>query len=173
LAKNESVLFFTASVSDEVAGYVLAHTYGPMLWREFGTSSIGTFISTTGIYLGARLHLTTWRTQQRPSDAAPIHQPEKLDALQIEQSQAPFAWTRPDGKTAYIEMLHVKPEFRGQQLAQQLLQRVVEDIQSRKVRRAEAHIDSGNYASVRAFVSAKWQVVKRRDGDFYAYIDRS
>ena len=173
LALNDAVHFVTAVTSDKVAGYAFAHTLGPRLWWHFGFSSFTVFVELSRVYLKTRL--VAKKASKEIGAKHPIvnQKPDSITTSQIESSHKPFAWTPPDNATAYVEMLYVRPDFRGQHVAKQLLRSAVGQMRGANVCRAEAHIDANNYASLKAFIGAGWQVQRTCDGDYFAYFQTS
>jgi RimJ/RimL family protein N-acetyltransferase len=64
-------------------------------------------------------------------------------------------------------VLFVSSKYRGLGLATGLLLFAVEEMSKGGVSLVEAHVDSGNLASVRAFLKAGFHAFRTTGGDFY------
>jgi GNAT superfamily N-acetyltransferase len=171
LAGLDEAFFLMAEVDGECGGYVFSHTLGSRLWRSFAR---------THLHLGFPLALAlarircAWLPLGKPRSAThalPQSDSDRVRQLDLPRVPYPFAWTPPDFITGYIEMLYVAHAFRGRGIASLLLRGVVDEMQLFGVRRAEAHIDLSNYASVHAFLNAGWTAVITSTDEIYASID--
>jgi RimJ/RimL family protein N-acetyltransferase len=108
----------------------------------------------------------------RYAHARPHSIPEKVTGLRLPKTDTPFRWSRPDSHAiGYIDLFYIAEPYRGQGYGITLLDAVTQEMGRTGVRRVEAHIDSGNYASVRAFVKARWTVAETLTHDFIAYVE--
>ncbi len=171
LANSKQVYFMVGVVSGKRAGYVLGHTLGPRLWRIFAIRHIHLFPYTVAALLRQRALRNPSYPSSRLTHARPLSSPKRCDELALPRVETPFAWSAPELGVGYIEMVYVAEAFRGQGIAPQLLRATAGEMRQDGIRRVEAHIDSGNYASVRAFLMAGWSVIQTSTEDYVAYDD--
>jgi GNAT superfamily N-acetyltransferase len=156
-----------ATCETRVAGFLFGHSLGPGLWRRFSKEHI---------------HLAPWFATYAISRLlnrrANRFDPRKLAGefgahdstliAELPANERPFTWTKPGSGTAYIDMVYVKPEFRGCGLAVRLLRTAATEMRNVGLDRIEAHIDQSNLSSVSAFLKAGWNVARASKGDFFA-----
>jgi ribosomal protein S18 acetylase RimI-like enzyme len=171
LAASESVFFVVAESDGQHAGFVFSHTLGPALWRSFIGKHPYLFPYAACALIRRRLTWLRSRSYAHLAHLRPQAAPERVTELDIPKTQRPFAWSPPDASTAYVDLLSVAKPFRGRNLACSMLRKMSDDCQRRGIRRLEAHIDIHNYASVRAFRKAGWDVVETSTNDYLAYCD--
>lgn len=171
LADSESVYFIVSETEKKLAGFVFAHTLGPCLWKTFAAER--PLALPHLCYALLRRSVTRFRRKALPGfvHTRPHAAEDKVLELQLPETSQPFDWSRPDSRTMYVDLLSVGEEFRGRNLACMMLQYLIQEGRTQDQRRAEAHIDNSNYASIRAFLKAGWNVVKTSTNDFQAYID--
>lgn len=171
LAHNDAVYFFVAESKEERAGYVFCHTLGPHLWRRFARANLHLLL----YIVYAIIRKYTWRRQadllSKYTHASPQCDPDRVSQLDLPSENIPFRWSPPDSRVAYIEMLYVSTRHRGQGIAASLLAVAASHMRCDGIRRLEAHIDGTNYSSLRAFLTAKWHIVRTTTMDFKASYD--
>ena len=171
LAPSSDVYFIVAELDGEYAGFVLAHTLGPTIWRKFARTQVWRHPLAIA-WLMARLKtrplgwtLRRW-LRRRPAPVALAQPPATLVPGVVEMDR-PFAWSpeRPD--IGQLDQFFVPLRFRGLGLAPQLLRQTMKEMAVGGVSMIEAHVDETNEASLRAFLSAGWEAFRASGGDFY------
>jgi RimJ/RimL family protein N-acetyltransferase len=171
LAHSQATCFVIAHEGEQYAGFAFASTLGNQLWRQFARQHPWLAPQLLWILVQRRFRMRRRHSPPHVLHALPQADYNKIATLDIPNSNAPFEWSRPDTSIGYVELLYVPGSFRGRDVAPRLLLSLLEHLKEQGVRRVEAHIDAGNYASVRAFVKAQWTVVKSSGGDFMAFAD--
>jgi GNAT superfamily N-acetyltransferase len=172
LAKSEAIYFMVLQVSQQPVGFVFAHTLGHHLWRRFAMRHPHLFLDILWVLLRKGVLKHGRSARSRYAHARPHSIPEKVTGLRLPKTDTPFRWSRPDSHAiGYIDLFYIAEPYRGQGYGITLLDAVTQEMGRTGVRRVEAHIDSGNYASVRAFVKARWTVAETLTHDFIAYVE--
>ena len=171
LAPSPDVYFIVAEVDGEYAGFVLAHTLGPTIWRKFARTQIWKHpLAIAWLVMRLKARPLTWMLQRwlraRPAPVAGSAEPLNLVPGVVEVDR-PFAWSpeRPD--LGQLDQFFVRARFRGLGLAPRLLRETMKEMAAGQVSMIEAHVDETNEASLRAFVSAGWEAFRASGGDFY------
>jgi GNAT superfamily N-acetyltransferase len=152
------IALLNAEVGGAYAGFVLAQARGRRFWRSVvqeHPASLGSFA-----VAWARTRL---RHQAGPHLAAGA--PVDVPAL-----DRPFEWSTTPG-VSMVEYLFVHPSFRGRRVAPALLMEAERQMRAAGATSIEAHVDGQNYASVRAFLTAGWDVFRMTTDDFYTSKD--
>lgn len=169
IAKLDAFYFVTAECSGQHAGYVFAHTLGPYLWRTFAKRHLHLLPHIALVFLRKRLRASRARHSAKPrnpaSDIHPTAAPGQVSQIKLERVDQSFEWSPADSKTAFVDMIHVSKQFRGQGIAAKLLREVLELVTADGVSHLEAHVDATNHASIRTFQKAGWNVVQTSTGD--------
>jgi GNAT superfamily N-acetyltransferase len=172
LAPSSAVYFVVAEVDGEYAGFVLAHTLGPSIWRKFARAQFRRHpiaIASIAIKLKARsLQWKLRRAVRKIRQESVVNTQHRINLPPgVRQMDGPFAWSpeRPD--IAQLDQFFVRAPFRGRGLASQLLQQTAVEMTAGKVAMIEAHVDDTNEPSLRAFVGAGWEAFRTAGGDFY------
>ena len=171
LAPASDVYFIVAEVDGEYAGFILAHTLGPTIWRKFARSQVWRHPLALG-WLSLRLKARplAWRLRRllrrRSVPVTPPEQPASLPPG-VQQIDRPFAWSSERPDIGQLDQFFVRAEFRGLGLAPQLLRQTMTDMARGRVSMIEAHVDETNEPSLRAFLRAGWKAFRTSDGDFY------
>lgn len=171
LAGLDEAFFLTAVVDGECGGHVFAHTLGPRLWRAFARAHLHMALPLALAVARIRCPWLRLGKRRDTSHALPLSDPGRVSQLELRRIPHAFAWTPPDSVTGYIEMLSVAPGFRGRGIAGRLLQGAVEEMRRCGVRRAEAHVDVTNYASVHAFLDAGFTAVITSSNEIYVSVE--
>lgn len=173
LADSDYVFVFTAQQGDARAGYVFSHLFGPDIWRKFSRSHPLLLPELVYVVLTKRMNRSRKVAADRLAHATPSSSPEGIESLRVPVSEAPFRWSEPDSKTAYIEMVYVAQEQRGRGIASAMIRHATQLLSNLGIAQLEAHIDATNYSSVRAFLKADWAVVETSTKDFKAEFTNS
>lgn len=171
LAPSPDVYFVAAELNGEYAGFAFAHTLGPRLWRKFARSQLTRHpLAVAWILFRLRvLRPLEWRlnrlTRRASPAAANVGVPDR--GLDVPKHPGPFTWSpeRPD--LGMLDQLFVAPGFRGVGIAPGLLRCVESEMAARQVTLVEAHVDSWNVASLRAFLKAGWEAYETSGRDYY------
>jgi ribosomal protein S18 acetylase RimI-like enzyme len=169
MSSASSVYFITATASGRRAGFVFANTLGKQLWRSFARQHLWLLPDLLWARGMSRLPRSWTFPRARFAHAVPQPASEKVAGLDLPTTGEAFAWSRPDSKTGYVELLSVSSQFRGQNIGAKMLHFLTLEMSQRGIRRIEAHIDNANYASIRAFSKANWIVAKTPQHDFLTY----
>jgi ribosomal protein S18 acetylase RimI-like enzyme len=169
MSKSESVFFITATESGHRAGFVFANTLGKRLWRCFAREHLWLLPDLLWAFGKSRLPRKWTFPGARFAHAVPQGASEKVARLDLPTTEAAFAWSKPDSRTGYVELLFVSAEFRGHNVGSRMLDALRREMSQQGIRRIEAHIDHANYASIRAFSKANWIVAKTPQHDFLTY----
>lgn len=168
LAPSPQVFFVTVDWDERPAGFVFGHTLGPMMWRRFARKYFTRHPAAIA-YVVWRLRVTRparhWlkrRTARRQSTGAKAAQP-----LTVPRVDRPFSWSSSESGAGQVDQLFVRSEFRGLGLAPMLLHGIVDAMARDGVSLIEAHVDPGNFASLRAFLKAGWDAYETAGHDFY------
>lgn len=167
-ATRAEIHFVVSEVGGEYAGFVLGHTLGDRLVKDFARA------------YPRHLPALVW-TKLRPSRrdarseaAGPADEggrakvEAEVEALGIRRVGRPFAWAPADGRAGRISLLLVGKNFRGHGLAPLMLERLDVEMRAAGVRLVEAHIDPYNLPSVRAFMKSGYEITRMADKDFLA-----
>jgi GNAT superfamily N-acetyltransferase len=175
LASSPDVFFVTAHVQERYAGFVFSHALGPTMWRDFARRHALSHPIDLGLMM-ARLYLLVplrrrFARQTRRSDQDRTFERTQGAPIAVPRSDTAFAWSRGNVRVGQVDMLFVRGDFRGLGVAPEMLRCVVRAMADRGVTRAEAHVDPGNYASLRAFLKAGWTGMEMSGGDFHVSTD--
>jgi GNAT superfamily N-acetyltransferase len=171
LAPSPDVFFITAEVQGRYAGFVFSHALGPGMWRDFARRHVFRHPVALGMLM-VRLHLLVpLRRKLARRRGTPVgdrtSERTKGVPVSVPKSDKLFAWTRGTGRVGQVDMLFVRDDCRGLGVAPAMLHCAIREMARRDVTLAEAHVDPGNYSSVRAFLKAGWTGIEMSDGDFY------
>ena len=152
------IALLNAEVGGEYAGFVLAQARGKRFWQSVVREHPACLGSFAVAWARTRL-----RHQAGPHLAAgaPVDVPV-LDR--------PFEWSSASG-VSMVEYLFVHSAFRGRRVAPALLLEAERQMRAAGATKIEAHIDGQNFASVRAFLTAGWDVFRMTTDDFYTSKD--
>lgn len=171
LASSPDVYFVTAEVRGEYAGFVFGHTLGQSMWRNFARAhlarhpfAIAWLVFRLKVLRPLQQKLGHWLRWKGPAaeDVA-----ANVQALRVPRLDRPFAWSAGRPNTGQVDLLFVRDSFWGLGLAPQLLGHTAAEMARQGVTLIEAHVDPWNYASLRAFLKAGWEVYQTTGGDFY------
>jgi len=173
LAPSPDVFFITAEVQGRYAGFVFSHALGPGMWRDFAIRHVFRHPVALGMLM-VRLHLLVplrrrW-ARQAGSPGNRTSERTKGVPIPVPKSDKLFSWTRGKGRVGQVDMLFVRDDCRGLGVAPEMLHCVIQEMARRDVTLAEAHVDPGNYSSLRAFLKSGWSGIEMADGDFYVSI---
>lgn len=171
LASSPDVFFVTADVQGRYAGFVFSHALGPGMWRDFARRHVFRHPVALGMLM-MRLHvLVPLRRKLAQQRGSPLggrtSERTKGIPVSVPKSDKVFAWSRGKGRVGQVDMLFVRDDYRGLGVAPEMLHCVIREMAGRDVTLAEAHVDPGNYSSLRAFLKAGWTGIEMSDGDFY------
>ena len=155
---SDDIALLNAEIDGEYAGFVLVHARGPRFWR----SVVLEHPRHAARFLVAWVRTRRGRHRGPDRASGPV---VDLTALNV-----PFKWSEKPG-VAVVEFIFVRSEFRGRGVAKALLGEAERTMQRAAASVVEAHIDFLNFASVRAFQSAGWEVFRMSTGDYWAKKD--
>ena len=171
LASSPAVYFVVAEVNGVYAGFVLAHTLGPTIWRKFARSQLWRHpiaIMWIAIRLKTRPLLWTLRRRQRLRSVQRVRSADVANTPPaVKQLDGPFEWSPEHPDIAQVDQFFVRAPFRGLGLAARLLRCAMCEMATNNVALVEAHVDETNEPSLRAFLRAGWEAFSTRGGDFY------
>ncbi len=164
------IYLVTAEADGHYAGFVFGHTLGPGLWRQFARRQVQRHFGAlswvwfqTQVWQPLRGRFAKWT---RPAE---IREPAPLWVEDLPRLRRPFQWSPPRPGLGYVDLLFVRPAFRGRGLAPRLLQRLGHEMRNRGVEAIESHVDAANYVSLTAFRKAGWQAFRTTDGAFHLH----
>ena len=166
-ATKRGIYFLIAEVDGSYAGFVFGHTLGSNLWRLFAREHPQHFPA----------FFWAWARMRMPGGLLRINRnvsPQTVPLVEVAEerngssSTRSFAWSPANMRTGRIGLVYVNPDYRGYGVATLLLDDLVQQMATDGVARVEAHIDSLNTSSVRAFRKSGWQVTRMAAGDFLA-----
>ena len=171
LAQSPDVYFVAAEFKGQYAGFAFAHTLGPRLWRKFAWAQL-THHPLAVAWILFRLRVIRpleWQVakliRRRSSVAEVVAAPDA--GIDLPKLAGPFAWSSERRDLGMLDQLFVAPAFRGLGIAPGLLRFVESEMAARHVTLVEAHVDSWNLASLRAFLKAGWEAYETSGRDYY------
>jgi ribosomal protein S18 acetylase RimI-like enzyme len=164
LAPSDRVFFIVGEVDGQYAGFVFAHALGVDIWRVFARRALVRHPFEVA-RVAARIKARGWWSRLRPHSGERTSTPAAVPGIQA--LGRPFAWSKEPG-LAQVDQLFVKREFRGLRLGAIMLRTANVHMAEAGAVLAEAHVDAGNDASVKAFAGAGWDVFRADAGDYYA-----
>lgn len=170
LVRLPEALVLVASCETQIAGFLFGHSLGPGLWRRFAKEHINLGPWFAQYAISRFLNRRSNRFDSRNLSGT-VDEREPKVIVGLPATERPFEWTKPGSGTGYIDMVYVKPEFRGCGLAPALLRASETEMRNAGLQRIEAHIDQSNVPSVIAFLKTGWSVARARGGDFLASTD--
>jgi GNAT superfamily N-acetyltransferase len=171
IAKSNQVFLVTAEVDGKYAGFIFGHTLHPnLIWRQFARANPWYFHEIFWVWL--RMHFFPWVNvhmlkKRRPGGPGNPENMDKLQELNIQTLDRPFAWSPNDPHIGYTELSFVAETYRGLGLSQHLSTRLCQEMSKNGVNLVESHIDSNNYSAVRATLKHGFEIFRMRGGDFY------
>jgi GNAT superfamily N-acetyltransferase len=162
---NPDVFFLVAEVDDIYAGFVFGHCLGPRFWRIFATKNPKCFLNVAYIILLQRFKRSKFMKKNTRGDGLDLNKQNSL--ISLPSSEGDFPWKTTWGNGGILEFIVVRPEFRGMNIAPQLISALDHSIRAKGILYTEAHISRFNNSSIQAFIKAGFSATRVASGDVW------